>query len=1588
MEQPVSSDMGDMIETNAINMEQLGLKMEQPDEKSRIQRLKERPYQTELLREAEKRNIIVYLGTGSGKTYIATMLIKSMRAQFGSQKAVFLVSSVPLVHQQATFITNTTGLSVGSYCGASGVDDWDESKWKDELSKHSVLVLVHQVFLDLMSHFNRLFSLSNVDLLIMDECHHAVKKHPYKKIMWDWYHPLKKAGSHVPKVLGLTACVVVKTANVEQFRKEKEALEETMDATVATTEDLVEILKFVTNPDESIEKYKVDGEQQTEVDILAIADWAESQIVSIKQEELTKIEASDLHITIQQTAKDNIENDARLYKNEIFGNLKYALSHLGLTAIIENIEDFKDTLKAQFHKGSKNIYNQKAKGEIHATSAKALNAIQDILNRELDKFKGSELDKIVRFSSSKVLKLLHLLQKETVEGHVEKMRSIIFVERKFSAQVLSNMLNEISILDPNFSHLKVDYSFSPGKNLCVKDKSHRNEIKQENKDLFSKLKRFRNGDINVLVSTSVVEEGLDVRNCNYIVKFDFPNTFRSYVQSKGRARAKPSNYILLVPDNKEGENMVDKWEEYKQVEKISVQECLSLSTDDKDFHERCLEEPYMAEPSNPDSSRVNGSQAIGLVYKYIQSIPVDRYTQLTPAWEINHVQPDQQKAYLLSALGIPEEPGYKAICYMPHKTPLKEPVSGGVRSSKDGAKRSCALEVVRLLHEAGELDNKLKIVRHSILEDDDDDDDDDFGETRGKKLGTRGRRKFHLQTMPDSMKLDQSRPPFYVHKIEIKLIEPLEKARYSIYDPHEDPQSLAILLSQELPKIGPLHFYGPSGKVQVNVKFVGKISIIPHYSSSFHKFIFSTVLQMDNKEFMDFDNDSLVIVPLMKEKSRDLIDGNQINKVAQNKTEKINVKYINHYRQKEVFEQVIFPTYRRNDNYFVEEVDTQLQANSEMPGSGITFMEYFSQRYQVEIKDPDQPLLCIASANKRKYMLLDESVMLADKGPKSGSTKFVPELMLAHPLPAGLWKQAQILPFVLYRIKSLLAANELKHKICGEEKSVKQLSWQSNNDSQRTDREMMNGLMTGKPLDKELEAGDLVEALTLLGTNDVFDMERMEILGDCFLKYASSKFLFYNVKAPNEGILSTNRSKIVGNKNLYKIAEDLELPTRYIQSAKMEPHVTWLPNGYHTRKLEEKIIKLDKQFLDYVTERKSSLGVGSLLSYIAKEDLERVMNDEDEEVLKTAAKRHSDMKNVQCVKFREHRLVGDKSCADCVESIIGCFLLKTGQTKTLQVMARMGIDLTPTNTLTELLERKKRSDAVAAEFTPRQDGFINDSARGDTGRAGELYDRLGVEEIERKIGYRFKEKSFVLQAFTHSSYGENRLTESYEILEFLGDAVLDYLVTIYIYSSTDADPGRLTDIRSALVCNNMFASLLVDAGLHPFILHSSPLIQKKIESYLDDKTTAGHTSNTDDVLRNNQLINETEPPELEMVEVPKILGDVFEAVIGAIYLDSGHDLFTVWVIYRKLCPQIDSVLENPPRNLKAVLHEKFPENKGVTFSKASQKGEDQVKVVVRVGALAGKEFVGLGRNKKMATLAACKCALRKLGHTEYADTVG
>merc|ERR1712192_169531 len=96
-----------------------------------------------------------------------------------------------------------------------------------------------------------------------------------------------------------------------------------------------------------------------------------------------------------------------------------------------------------------------------------------------------------------------------------------------------------------------------------------------------------------------------------------------------------------------------------------------------------------------------------------------------------------------------------------------------------------------------------------------------------------------------------------------------------------------------------------------------------------------------------------------------------------------------------------------------------------------------------------------------------------------------------------------------------------------------------------------------------------------------------------------------------------------------------------------------------------------------------------------------------------------------------------------------------------------------------------------------------------------LYLLDGFNKFEHMIGYVWRDKCFLLQAFSHASYYPNRLTDFYQRLEFLGDAVLDYLITRHLYQDPRLhSPGALTDLRSALVNNTIFACLAVRHQFH------------------------------------------------------------------------------------------------------------------------------------------------------------------------------
>ena len=130
---------------------------------------------------------------------------------------------------------------------------------------------------------------------------------------------------------------------------------------------------------------------------------------------------------------------------------------------------------------------------------------------------------------------------ETDQAH--KLCGIVFVERRYTALVLSEQINIVAEHDPELTFVKSKFFIGHGTGGKV---NYSNEAGFNYKKQEEVLRQFRRHEFNLLIATCVVEEGLDIPKCNVVCRFDFPKTFRSYVQSKGRARAKDSSYYIFL----------------------------------------------------------------------------------------------------------------------------------------------------------------------------------------------------------------------------------------------------------------------------------------------------------------------------------------------------------------------------------------------------------------------------------------------------------------------------------------------------------------------------------------------------------------------------------------------------------------------------------------------------------------------------------------------------------------------------------------------------------------------------------------------------------------------------------------------------------------------------------------------------------------------------------------------------------------------------------------------------------------------------------------------------------------------------------
>ena len=225
-----------------------------------------------------------------------------------------------------------------------------------------------------------------------------------------------------------------------------------------------------------------------------------------------------------------------------------------------------------------------------------------------------------------------------------------------------------------------------------------------------------------------------------------------------------------------------------------------------------------------------------------------------------------------------------------------------------------------------------------------------------------------------------------------------------------------------------------------------------------------------------------------------------------------------------------------------------------------------------------------------------------------------------------------------------------------------------------------------------------------------------------------------------------------------------------------------------------------------------------------------------------------------------------------------------------------------------------------------------------------------LNELMQTLGYKFKDLELLNLAFVHRSY-LNECKEakiSNERLEFLGDVILGFVVSVELYSQfSDSDEGYLTKIRSKIVCEESFSS-----AARTFDLGKYLLLGKGEDNF------GGRDRNS-------------------------ILADTFEALFGALYLDGGMDIVTE--IANKHF--FDTVVYKINKNIfikdyKSYLQEYFHKNSTtkIVYNLVAERGPDHNKEFDMCVNIDDKVMgYGTGKNKKQAEQNAARDALVKSG---------
>ena len=218
--------------------------------------------------------------------------------------------------------------------------------------------------------------------------------------------------------------------------------------------------------------------------------------------------------------------------------------------------------------------------------------------------------------------------------------------------------------------------------------------------------------------------------------------------------------------------------------------------------------------------------------------------------------------------------------------------------------------------------------------------------------------------------------------------------------------------------------------------------------------------------------------------------------------------------------------------------------------------------------------------------------------------------------------------------------------------------------------------------------------------------------------------------------------------------------------------------------------------------------------------------------------------------------------------------------------------------------------------------------------------------LEKNIGYNFKDKNLLKNALTHTSYAYENKVKSYERLEYLGDSILEFISSKYLFENfQNLSEGEMTKVRAYAVCEDSLYKIALKHNFSDFL-------------YLGKSEKSTNTNKK------------------------AILADSVEALIAAMYLDSNSIEVVQDFILQNIKDEVEFASKNiGTKDYKTVLQEKLQEHGEVQikYTILKEEGPDHNKTFTAEVECDGEKLaIGVGRSKKAAEMEAARKAIEKI----------